>query len=390
MLYIFTKYLVRSGLFFFCKKIVFSDLKTLGRQGPLLLACNHPNSFFDAVLLGAYFDKPVHYLARGDAFRNPWASKILSALKAIPIYRLREGKEYLALNDATFERCSEILKSGGIVLIFAEGLCLHQWKLQPLKKGAARIALNVWKDEGMQQNFTVLPVSLSYSTFKSFNKNVLVHFGNPISYNQISGDVSEAEQMLDLNRNIETHLEQGMLTEANDNASIRFLLSNLSNKKNNQVSQVSSLQNRLLKMRSLALETAAVKLNENKIFPSGSVGVGLNIIAALLLFIPAIVGFILNLPLYLPLKYFLKKKTTGTVFYHSSLFVALIIFYPIYAALLSLFLSSLMPQFSFLVWMTGILTSALCAREFFDHLTAITNYFGLSATDRKQLSEVNR
>lgn len=362
----------------------------MGRQGPLLLACNHPNSFFDAVLLGAYFDKPVHYLARGDAFRNPWASKILSALKAIPIYRLREGKEYLALNDATFERCSEILKSGGIVLIFAEGLCLHQWKLQPLKKGAARIALNVWKDEGMQQNFTVLPVSLNYSTFKSFNKNVLVHFGNPISYNQISGNVSEAEQMLDLNRNIETQLEQGMLTEVNDNASIRFLLSNLSNKKNNQVSQVFSLQNRLLKMRSLALETAAVKLNENKTFPSRSVGVGLNIIAALLLFIPAIVGFILNLPLYLPLKYFLKKKTTGTVFYHSSLFVALIIFYPIYAALLSLFLSSLMPQFSFLVWMTGILTSALCAREFFDHLTAITNYFGLSATDRKQLSEVNR
>jgi 1-acyl-sn-glycerol-3-phosphate acyltransferase len=390
LLYLFTKYLVRAGLFFFCKKIVFSDTKTLGRQGPLLLACNHPNSFFDAVLLGAYFDKPVHYLARGDAFRNPWAVKILTALKAIPIYRLREGKEYLALNDATFEKCSEILKLGGIVLIFTEGLCLHQWKLQPLKKGTARIALNVWKDENMQQNFTILPVSLNYSTFKSFNKNVLVHFGKPISYNQISSEVSEAEQMLDLNKHIETQLEQGMLTEVNDDASIRFLLSNLSNKKNNQASLISLLQNRLLKMRSQALETAVVKLNENKIFPSGSFGIGLNIIAALVLFIPAIVGFMLNLPLYLPLKYFLKKKTAGTVFYHSSLFVALIIIYPIYAALLSLFLSSIMPQFSFLIWMTGILTSALCARVFFDHLTAVTNYFVLPAIERKKLSEINR
>ena len=362
----------------------------MGRQGPLLLACNHPNSFFDAVLLGAYFDKPVHYLARGDAFRNPWAGKILTALKAIPIYRLREGKEYLALNDATFERCSEILKSGGIVLIFAEGLCLHQWKLQPLKKGTARIALNVWKEESMQQNFTVLPVSLNYSTFKSFNKNVLVHFGKPISYNQISDEVSEVEQMLTLNKHIATELEEGMLTEVNDDASIRFLLSNLSNKKNNQASVISLLQNRLLKIRSQALETAAVKLNENKIFPSGSVGVGMNIIAALLLFIPAIVGFMLNLPVYPPLKYFLKKKTAGTVFYHSSLFVALIIIYPIYAVLLSLLLSSMLPQFSFFVWMTGILTSALCAREFFDHLTASANYFALSAIERKQLGEVNR
>ncbi len=390
MLYIFTKYLVRAGLFFFCKKIVFSDTKTLARQGPLLLACNHPNSFFDAVLLGAYFDKPVHYLARGDAFRNPWANKILRALKAIPIYRLREGKEYLALNDATFERCSEILKSGGIVLIFAEGLCLHQWKLQPLKKGTARIALNVWKDENMQQNFIILPVSLNYSTFKSFNKNVLVQFGKPISYNQIIGEVSEAEQMLDINKHIATQLEHGMLTEANDDASIRFLLSNLSSNKNNQASLISLLQNRLLKMRSQALDTAAVTLNENKIFPIRSVGVGFNIIATLLLFIPAIVGCILNMPLYLPLKYFLKKKTAGTVFYHSSLFVALIIIYPIYAVLLSLLLSSIMPQFSILVWMTGILTGAFCARVFFDHLTAITNYFVLPAIEIKKLGEVMR
>ena len=181
-----------------------------------------------------------------------------------------------------------------------------------------------------------------------------------------------------------------MLIEENDNASVRFLLSNLNIGKNDHASFIKVLQLRLLKMRSQALESSVLKMNENKMYPLADIGVLSNIIAALLLFIPAIVGFILNLPLYLPLKYFLKKKTTGTVFYHSSLFVALIIFYPIYAALLSLFLSSLMPQFSFLVWMTGILTSALCAREFFDHLTAITNYFGLSATDRKQLSEVNR
>lgn len=352
------------------------------------MACNHPNSFFDAVLLGAYFDKPVHYLARGDAFRNPWAVKILTALKAIPIYRLREGREYLALNDATFERCSEILRSGGIVLIFTEGLCLHQWKLQPLKKGTARIALNVWKDEGMQQNFSILPVSLNYSSFKSFNKNVLVHFGEPIGYQQLSNKGSDAEQIFELNRHIATALDTGMLTEEDDEASVQFLLSNLNIGKNDPASFIKVLQLRLLKMRSQVLEPAILKMNDNKIYPSGRAGIGLNVIAAAVLFIPAIVGFTLNLPLYLPVKFLLKKKTAGTVFYHSSLFVALIVFYPIYAILLSILLSSIMPQMSFLVWMTGILTSALCARVFFDHLTAIRNYFALSVEERKKLHAV--
>lgn len=129
MLYTFVKCLVRSGLLLYCRKIVFTNRSLLKEKGPLLLACNHPNSFFDAVLLGAFFKQPVHFLARGDAFKDPLASKILKALKLIPIYRLREGKEYLALNDATFERCTEILKEGGIVLIFSEGLCENKWQL---------------------------------------------------------------------------------------------------------------------------------------------------------------------------------------------------------------------------------------------------------------------
>jgi len=164
-LYYFIKSWVRLGLLFFCSKIVISNRNVLNERGPLLLACNHPNSFFDAVLLGALFKNPVHFLARGDAFKNPIAKKILTVLKAIPIYRLSEGKEYLALNDTAFERCNRILRDGGIVLIFSEGLCLNQWELRPLKKGSARIAINAWKQEAISKAFRVLPVSLNYNSF---------------------------------------------------------------------------------------------------------------------------------------------------------------------------------------------------------------------------------
>ena len=388
MLYIFTKYLVRAGLFFFCRRIVFSDTKVLQKHGPLLLACNHPNSFFDALLLGAFFNKPVHFLARGDAFKNPWAVKILTALKAIPIYRLREGKQYLALNDATFEKCTAILKEGGIVLIFTEGLCLHQWKLRPLKKGTARIAVNVWKDEEMQQRFRVLPVSFNYSSFKSFGKNVVIHFGNPLGYNQPLNQATEAEQMLELNRNISAELEKGMLIEENDDGSVRFLLSNLNTRKNDEASLINFLQQRLLKLRSSQLEPSFLKLSENKVYPSGNVEMMLTLIALVFLAAPAIIGFALNLPLYLPLQSFLKKKTEGTVFYHSALFVVLIITYPIYTLLLGLLLSLIWPSVSFWIWVMYIPTTAFCASVFFDKAIAIKNYLSLSGDDRKIIESV--
>ncbi len=375
MLYIFTKYLVRAGLFFFCRRIVFSDTKILAKQGPLLLACNHPNSFFDALLLGAYFNKPVHFLARGDAFRNPFAVKILTAFKAIPIYRLREGKQYLALNDATFEKCTAILKEGGIVLIFTEGLCLHQWKLRPLKKGTARIALNVWKEEEMQQRFRVLPVSFNYSSFKSFGKNVVIHFGMPLGYNQPLNQATEAEQMLELNRNISAELEKGMLIEENDDGSVRFLLSNLNTRKNDEASLINFLQQRLLKLRSSQLEPSFLKLNENKVYPSGNVEMMLTLIALVFLAAPAIIGFALNLPLYLPLQSVLKKKTEGTVFYHSALFVALIITYPIYTMILGLLLSLIWPSVSFWIWVMYFTTTAFCASVFLTRLSRLKTIY---------------
>ncbi|MEO8583759.1 MAG: 1-acyl-sn-glycerol-3-phosphate acyltransferase [Flavitalea sp.] len=156
---------IRLGLLLFCRKIIFNNPAILKRKGPLLLACNHPNSFLDALIVGSYFKRPVHFLTRGDAFRKPLVKKILTALNMIPIYRLSEGREHLALNDATFEKCGDILSGGGIVLIFAEGLCVNQWALRPLKKGAARIAWNVLTVHGIQDELNIVPVGINYSGF---------------------------------------------------------------------------------------------------------------------------------------------------------------------------------------------------------------------------------
>ena len=44
------------------------------REGPLLLAGNHPNSLLDPLFLAAVARRPVRFLAKAPLFSNPWTS----------------------------------------------------------------------------------------------------------------------------------------------------------------------------------------------------------------------------------------------------------------------------------------------------------------------------
>lgn len=71
MVYPILKIFVRLALKIFCADIIVHNQRALSTKGPLLITANHPNSFFDAVIIGALFKEPVHFLARGDAFKKP-------------------------------------------------------------------------------------------------------------------------------------------------------------------------------------------------------------------------------------------------------------------------------------------------------------------------------
>src|SRR6266478_9269485 len=94
----------------FCRRIIINKPEFLKKKGPLLLACNHPNSFLDAAILADLFEQPVHSLTRGDVFKKPFYDKILTSLKMLPIYRTSEGTENLGINYQTFDACKNIFK----------------------------------------------------------------------------------------------------------------------------------------------------------------------------------------------------------------------------------------------------------------------------------------
>ena len=203
MLYRFVKIIARTAIHFYCRDLQINKKEILAHDGPMMLAVNHPNSFLDAIILCTIFDKPVYSLARGDAFNGKLITKILLALKLLPVYRVSEGVENLDENYKTFDQCKEIFRENGIVLIFSEGKCVNEWHLRPLKKGTARLAISSWAD-GIP--LKVLPIGINYNSFGRFGKNVRLFLGQHITADIIDPDNGHGRSIQVFNTNLQTQL----------------------------------------------------------------------------------------------------------------------------------------------------------------------------------------
>lgn len=188
MLYSFLKIPARIAIPFYTREVLVNRPELLKIQGPVLLACNHPNAFLDAVILSTIFKKPIYALARGDAFKSKRADRLLRMMNMLPIHRLSEGSDYLHDNYRTFDSCIEIFRQGGIVLIFSEGKCVNEWKLRSLKKGTARLAFSAWQS-GI--DLMVIPVGLNYHSFRDFGKTVHVNFGDAMEKEAFPGMIAD-------------------------------------------------------------------------------------------------------------------------------------------------------------------------------------------------------
>jgi 1-acyl-sn-glycerol-3-phosphate acyltransferase len=205
LLYSIVKIIARLALPLYCRHLAINHKELLKHEGPLLLAVNHPNSFLDAIILCTLFDGTVYSLARGDAFKNRFAAKVLTLFKMFPVYRVSEGVENMEENYTTFDLCKKVFKKNGIVLIFSEGLCVNEWHLRALKKGTARLAISSWQD-GI--DVKVIPVAINYSSFKKFGKNIRLFFGDFICKEDIDYNDSHGNAIKQFNDNLKNQLSK--------------------------------------------------------------------------------------------------------------------------------------------------------------------------------------
>ena len=287
MLYKLLKIPATIGFRLYCRHLKVNNKAAFDLNGPLIIACNHPNSFLDAIVISALFKRPVYSLARGDAFKKPFIAKILRSLKMLPVYRTSEGVENMEHNYSTFDACRQLFKKNGIVLIFSEGRCINEWHLRPLKKGTARLALSSW-EEGI--DVKILPAGLNYQSFHSYDKDIHLLFGKIISKEDVDHNNGFGRSVLSFN-------------------------------------------NLLLKeMQPLVYEIAPG--DDKKLKDHFEVKVPAW--KKLLLAIPAAAGALLHFPLHYTAQFFAKKYGSNND-HHDSIFIAvLFIFYPLYLTILTI------------------------------------------------------
>lgn len=177
MLYRILHLALRFWLRIHFKRIFITGMANIPAKGPVILACNHPNSFLDAVVIALLSKRPVNFLVRSDVFKKKWAKWLLGKLHMIPIYRLEEGMENLEKNQGSFKICNEILSRGEVLLIFSEGNCILEKRLRPLKKGTARIAFGAETLHQFGLRLKIVPVSLNYVHPAQFRTELMVNVG---------------------------------------------------------------------------------------------------------------------------------------------------------------------------------------------------------------------
>ncbi|MDR2927208.1 MAG: 1-acyl-sn-glycerol-3-phosphate acyltransferase [Cytophagaceae bacterium] len=158
------------------EKIDFNDI--------LIFAPNHQNALIDALAILTMRKWQPVFLARADIFRKHLLDKILTFLKILPIYRIRDGYGELQRNNKIFKKTIDVLNNRNGLCILPEGNHAGVHRLRQLKKGIARIAFQAIEASGGQMKIKIVPVGLEYSHYYKFGSPMLVRLGEPF-------DVSE-------------------------------------------------------------------------------------------------------------------------------------------------------------------------------------------------------
>ncbi len=199
----------------FFRRIYIGNLERIPKGKPILLAPNHPNSFIDGILLSVLLRRKLNLLARGDVFKNPLANWALRSMRVLPIFRSEDGAgaSQGSKNQLTFDQCHAIFRKKGMVLIFPEGYCVREWRLRPLKKGAAKMAFEAI-EKYPDMDLQVVPVGLNYSNSGQFREEVCINFGHPIpisDYLPLLQKNHQAKATLQFNERLYEAMEREMV-----------------------------------------------------------------------------------------------------------------------------------------------------------------------------------
>jgi 1-acyl-sn-glycerol-3-phosphate acyltransferase len=321
---------IKSTSFLFFERAYLKGEENIRGNGPVILACNHPNSFLDALAITSYYKRPIYYIARGDVFTTPFVSAILSFLNIVPIFRREEGVENLSKNEGTFSFCIDALKKDGTILLFSEGTSENEWYLRPIRKGTARLVYDSLKDPDIGEKLRVIPVAIHYSSWLFIKSRLFLSFKKPLTKDSVPNNMEQGLFLKKFNELLTEELMEEViridkdLDTTSQNSITSFLLKNV---QNGHAQSREALEKHKTSHKEEFARLAQYLQQNNIKYYNHSTPNGL----VFLLSIPIYgIAYLLNIIPHSICKYIAKRTTNHNEFYDSVLYCTLLFLYPLY------------------------------------------------------------
>lgn len=192
MLYSMVRPIATMGLKHYFRRIDIANVERIPKNAAVILAANHPTTFVEPCILACFLDDPIYFLARGDFFKKPFLAKLLDGVHITPVFRLRDGGyEKLKNNFESFEKSFETLRAHKPLMILAEGRCIHEKRLRPIRKGTARIALGALENTDLEEVY-IVPIGVNYTYAERLRSDVMINCGEPIKASEYFKTYEEA------------------------------------------------------------------------------------------------------------------------------------------------------------------------------------------------------
>jgi 1-acyl-sn-glycerol-3-phosphate acyltransferase len=172
-------YLARFAASLLFRRIEVADLHRLPRDRPVLLVANHFNGFIDPLVIAASLKRLPRFIAKASLTSVPLLGFVMRRAGVVFVHRRVDGA---AGNDDAFADCHRALAGGDVVAIFPEGTTHDRPRLDPIKTGAARIALGA-RAAGAER-LAIVPVGLTFPDKLALRSSALVQVGEPIEVDE--------------------------------------------------------------------------------------------------------------------------------------------------------------------------------------------------------------
>lgn len=187
---IFVDWSVKSSY----RKYQVEGIENLPKDGYSIWAANHTNALMDPMVMLSTSKQPKVFVARADIFKKKNVVKILSFLKVMPIYRIRDGIEAVKHNNESIEIATNVILDHVPFVIYPEATHRPKHSLLKLSKGIFHIAESVIEKAKDGKPVYIQPIGIEYGDYFRFRSTVLIRFGKPFNITEYLNEHSDQPQ----------------------------------------------------------------------------------------------------------------------------------------------------------------------------------------------------